>query len=124
MNAASRIIIQLPDAKARLKEMRERADADRFRFRNKTYLESVRQSFLFDQILIEEQREKVEQIEAAIQSIEDETTRKIVSLRSRGKSWVAISMAVEMSENGARNRFDRACEYLTISFIGRGLISL
>lgn len=121
MISVQQLICQLPDAKARLKEMRERADADRFRFRNKTYLESVRRSFLFDQTLIEEQREKVEYIEAAINSIPDETTRKIVSLRARGKSWVAVSMAVEMSENGARNRFDRACEDLAIFFIARGI---
>ena len=120
MISVQQLICQLPDAKARLKEMRERADADRFRFRNKTYLESVRRSFLFDQTLIEEQRKKVEYIEAAIASIQDKKTRKIVALRSMGKSWVAVSIAVEMSENGARNRFDRACDDLAIFLMARG----
>ena len=118
MDEARRIIMQLPDAKARLREMEERAEADRFRFRHKTYLESVRLSFLADQIRIEQQREKVERIEAAIRSIQDEKTRTIVTLRSKGKSWVTTSMAVNMCENGAKNRFNRACEELATLLAG------
>lgn len=118
MNVVTRMIIQLPDAKARLREMQERAEADRFRFRHKTYLESVRLSFIADQIRIEQQREKVKRIEGAINSIEDETTRKIVMLRSRGKSWVAVSNAVYLSLNATRTRFDRACEDLAALLAG------
>lgn len=116
--AARRIIMQLPDGKARLLEMQERAEADRFRFRHKMYLDSVRLAALHDLDRIREQQKRVARIEAAINSIPDETTRKIVTLRSKGASWVKVSMAVYLSENAARDRFDRACEDLAILLAG------
>lgn len=121
---ARRIIEQFSDAEQYLREMIERAEALQIRFRDKLDLESVQDMIQHDAERIAQQRQKVERIAAAINSIEDEKTHKIVALRSKGKSWIATSLAVYLSINASRARFNKACEDLIIPMAEKGLIKL
>ena len=121
--AAAWVVYQLHQRKCRLKEMRERLENDRIRFRHFRHLDSVlmveRQSIR----QIEKLQSEIAQTEAIISSVPDDLTRKIVEMRANDKSWAAVVTTVFLTEKACMSRFQRACTALYKPMKEAGLIA-
>ena len=119
---AARVVKDFPHRKARLAEARERAEADRRRFRRLQHLESVKKLLELDDEEVWRQEREIETITQIVSSIPDPLQGSIIKLRMQGKSCVAVCMRLEISESWENECFRLACEYLYPLFVEAGIL--